>query len=102
MLAALARRYPSVLETFAEASARTGLDLWRLAQQGPEEELNITTHTQPALLAGGVAVWRCWQERGGAPPAYLAGHSLGEYTALVCAGALSFRTRRPSWPSGRA
>lgn len=90
MLAALARRYPSVLETFAEASARTGLDLWRLAQQGPEEELNITTHTQPALLAGGVAVWRCWQERGGAPPAYLAGHSLGEYTALVCAGALSF------------
>ena len=75
--------------SFDEASEAAGIDLWALAQQGPEEQLNRTEFTQPALLAAGIAVWRAWQEAGGAPPACLAGHSLGEYTALVAAGALS-------------
>jgi [acyl-carrier-protein] S-malonyltransferase len=91
MLAALAEAHPEVRQTFGEASAALGYDLWNLAQQGPEERLNATERTQPALLTAGVAVWRVWQAQGGAQPACVAGHSLGEYTALVCAGALDFQ-----------
>ena len=89
MLAALAAARPAVRATFEEASQAIGLDLWALCQDGPEAELNRTINTQPALLAAGVAVWRAWIAAGGAEPAAMAGHSLGEYTALVCAGALS-------------
>ncbi|MET0718974.1 MAG: ACP S-malonyltransferase, partial [Pseudoxanthomonas sp.] len=81
--------HPVVRETFAEASDGAGVDLWALSQGGPDEMLNRTEYTQPALLAAGVAVWRAWQAQGGAMPAVLAGHSLGEYAALVAAGALS-------------
>ncbi|MFC4727060.1 ACP S-malonyltransferase [Coralloluteibacterium thermophilus] len=88
MLADLAAAHPVVGETFAEASEGAGVDLWALAQQGPEAELNRTEFTQPALLAAGVAVWRAWLAAGGARPARLAGHSLGEYAALVAAGVL--------------
>jgi len=90
MLAELAAGYPQVEDTFAEASAALGYDLWQLVQSGPEEMLNQTDRTQPAMLAAGVAVWRVWQQHGGMQPALMAGHSLGEYTALVCAGALDF------------
>ncbi|MCU0754159.1 MAG: ACP S-malonyltransferase [Xanthomonadales bacterium] len=90
MLAALAAEFPVVIETFAEAGAALGEDIWALAQQGPEERLNQTAHTQPILLTAGVAVYRAWQAAGGAVPALLAGHSLGEYTALVVAGAIDF------------
>lgn len=90
MLSDLAGSFPLVGETFAQASAVLGYDLWELVQEGPAEALNQTDRTQPAMLAAGVAVWRCWQSRGGALPAVMAGHSLGEYTALVCAGALDF------------
>ena len=89
MLADLADAHPVIRESFAEASEGAGVDLWALSQDGPEEQLNRTEFTQPALLAGGVAVWRAWQANGGAQPAVLAGHSLGEYAALVAAGALS-------------
>ena len=89
MLADLAAREPVVREAFAEASEGAGADLWTLSQEGPEEQLNRTEFTQPALLAAGVAVWRAWERRGGARPVLLAGHSLGEYSALVAAGALS-------------
>ena len=89
MLAELAAAYPEVKETFDSASQALDYDLWQLTQQGPETELNRTDKTQPAMLAAGVAVWRVWQKRHGAQPAFLAGHSLGEYTALVCAGALA-------------
>ncbi len=92
MLAALAGAEPLVAETFAEASEALGYDLWRLCQEGPEERLNATEQTQPAMLAAGVAVWRVWRARGGAPPVVCAGHSLGEYSALVAAGALEFAT----------
>lgn len=90
MLDALAQAYPSVKQTFAEASAALGRDLWQLVEGGPEEALNQTENTQPAMLSAGVAVWRVWRERGGVLPVVMAGHSLGEYTALVCAGALDF------------
>ncbi|MGB0713913.1 MAG: ACP S-malonyltransferase [Gammaproteobacteria bacterium] len=90
MLGELAQEHPGVEQTFSEASDALGFDLWTLVQSGPEAELNATANTQPALLAAGVAVWRVWQHQGGAEPAYMAGHSLGEYTALVCAGALGF------------
>jgi [acyl-carrier-protein] S-malonyltransferase len=89
MLADLAVRFPQVKLAFDEASAGAGVNLWELSQQGPEETLNRTEFTQPALLAAGVAVWRAWEAAGGAKPSLLAGHSLGEYTALVCAGAIS-------------
>ncbi|MFA7321435.1 MAG: ACP S-malonyltransferase [Dokdonella sp.] len=89
MLASLSEQYALVRETFVEASEGAGTDLWALSQGGPEEMLNRTEFTQPALLASGVAVWRVWQERNGARPTHLAGHSLGEYTALVAAGAIS-------------
>ncbi len=90
MLAALAADFPQVTETFAQASEVLGYDLWQRVQEGPDEELNRTHVTQPAMLAAGVAVWRAWQAKGGAAPALMAGHSLGEYSALVCAGALGF------------
>lgn len=90
MLGALAAEFPVVAETFGEASETLGADLWRLVQEGPEADLNRTDRTQPAMLAAGVATWRLWRESGGPEPALVAGHSLGEYTALVCAGALAF------------
>ncbi|MBU1312218.1 MAG: ACP S-malonyltransferase [Gammaproteobacteria bacterium] len=89
MLTELCQQYDIVKHTFAEASAALGYDLWALVSQGPEAELNETHRTQPALLTASVAVWRLWQQQGGATPAYFAGHSLGEYSALVCAGVLS-------------
>jgi [acyl-carrier-protein] S-malonyltransferase len=90
MLDALADAFPLVGETFAEASQSLGYDLWHLVQNGPADDLNQTAKTQPAMLAAGVAVWRVWQAEGGNAPKMMAGHSLGEYTALVCAGALNF------------
>ena len=90
MLATLAEQYPEVQATFAEASEILGFDLWKLVQQGPAERLDETVNTQPAMLAAGVATWRAWRSGGGAVPADLAGHSLGEYTALVCSGSLAF------------
>lgn len=89
MLAELAGAHGEVKAAFDEASQGAGIDLWQISQQGPEAQLNSTEHTQPALLAASVAVWRVWQKQGGAQPARLSGHSLGEYSALVCAGALS-------------
>jgi [acyl-carrier-protein] S-malonyltransferase len=86
---------PVVRATFAEASDALGDDLWQLAQQGPAEALNLTRNTQPLMLAAGVAVWRAWQAADGPSPAYLAGHSLGEYTALVASGAMAFRDAVP-------
>lgn len=92
MLADLAESFPQVQQTFAEASEALGYDLWTLVQNGPETELNQTDKTQPAMLAAGIAVWRCWEATSQYKPAYFAGHSLGEYTALVAAGALDFKT----------
>ncbi|AKJ42212.1 ACP S-malonyltransferase [Pragia fontium] len=91
MLSGLAAEFPVVQETFAEASEALGYDLWNLVQQGPDTELNKTWQTQPALLAASVAIWRVWQQQDGKVPAVLAGHSLGEYSALVCAGVLDFK-----------
>jgi len=87
--------HPAVRSTFAEASEVLGDDLWRLVQQGPADALNLTRNTQPVMLTAGVAVWRAWQAPGGAAPAFVAGHSLGEYTALVVAGALQFADAVP-------
>jgi len=92
MLAELGANAPVVRETFAEASDVLGYDLWALCQQGPETELAATERTQPAMLAAGVATWRTWLAQGGPRPVAMAGHSLGEYTALVCSDALDFRT----------
>jgi acyl transferase domain-containing protein len=91
MLAELAELHPEVEATFDEASDGAGVDLWALSQQGPEQQLNRTEYTQPALLAASVAVWRLWRAQGGAVPAQLAGHSLGEYSALVAAEAIALR-----------
>jgi [acyl-carrier-protein] S-malonyltransferase len=90
MLAALTARYASAAQCFAEGSQALGFDLWRLVAEGPAERLNATEYTQPAMLVAGVATWRAWREQGGAPPTVVAGHSLGEFTALVCAQALPF------------
>lgn len=90
MLSALAGDFPVVSKTFQEAGEVLGYDLWKLVTEGPEADLNRTDRTQPAMLAAGVAIWRLWQAQGGKRPALMAGHSLGEYTALVCAGALGF------------
>ena len=90
MMKELAARDGVVSETFAEASAVLGYDLWQLVSEGPAEKLNETVHTQPAMLAAGIATWRCWLNAGGARPAAVAGHSLGEYAALVAAGVLEF------------
>lgn len=87
--------HPVVRETFAEASEALGDDLWALVENGPQEQLALTTNTQPVMLTAGVAAWRAWQASGGPQPAVVAGHSLGEYTALVAAGALSFREAVP-------
>jgi len=90
MLKDLSESFSEVSATFQEASDTLGYDLWPLVQDGPAEKLNSTDVTQPAMLASGVATWRVWQAKGGAMPAMMAGHSLGEYTALVCAGSLDF------------
>lgn len=90
MVNALAAEYPQVRDRFEQASAVLGLDLWQLAVDGPAEELNRTQNTQPALLAASVATWDIWCALGGARPQLMAGHSFGEYSALVCAGALQF------------
>ncbi|SMY16804.1 ACP S-malonyltransferase [Photobacterium aquimaris] len=91
MLADLAEQFDVVKQTFAEASDALGYDLWALVQNGPAEDLNQTQRTQPALLTASVAIWRVWQQQGGEQPAVLAGHSLGEYSALVCAGVIDFQ-----------
>lgn len=90
MMASLAGLDPVIGETFAEASQVLSFDLWQLIQEGPEERLDETERTQPAMLAAGVATWRLWRRRGGPVPDVVAGHSLGELTALVCAEALEF------------
>jgi [acyl-carrier-protein] S-malonyltransferase len=90
MLAELAAMYPVVQDTFAEASAVLGYDLWALSQEGPQESLNMTECTQPLLLTASVSIWRVWQQNGGASPALMAGHSLGEWSALVCSDVLAF------------
>src|SRR5688572_8510087 len=90
MISLLAAADDSVRATFDEASRVLGYDLWQLVQEGPEDRLNSTECTQPAMLAAGVATWRLWKQRGGSEPAHVSGHSLGEFTALVCAGALDF------------
>ncbi len=87
--------HPVVRETFAEASDALGEDLWALVENGPAEALALTTNTQPVMLAAGIAAWRAWLAEGGPEPAVMAGHSLGEYTALVAAGALAFRDAVP-------
>lgn len=90
MLAAAHAKFASVRDTFAEASDALGYDMWALIEAGPQEDLNMTETTQPVLLSSSVALWRAWQEVGGIAPAAMAGHSLGEFSALVCAGALDF------------
>ncbi|MGF1547255.1 MAG: ACP S-malonyltransferase [Thiotrichales bacterium] len=90
MLKALSETTPIIRQTFEEAGSALGIDLWGLTQEGPDAVLNATENTQPVMLAAGVAVWRAWQARCGTPPAIMAGHSLGEYSALVCADALEF------------
>lgn len=90
MMRELAERYSVVRTTFEEASDALGYDLWHVVQEGPEEALNATACTQPALLTSSVAIWRVWQELEGPRPDVMAGHSLGEYSAMVCAGVLTF------------
>ncbi|WP_290797884.1 acyltransferase domain-containing protein, partial [Halomonas sp.] len=90
MLRELAERYSVVRTSFEEASDALGYDLWQVVQEGPAEALNSTACTQPALLTASVAIWRVWQELEGARPGAMAGHSLGEYSAMVCAGVMSF------------
>ena len=89
MLAEHGAQQSLILDTFAEASEALGYDLWALTQNGPEEQLNQTDKTQPAILTASIALWRLWLAEGGAQPAFVAGHSLGEYSALVAAGSLS-------------
>jgi len=91
MLAELASEFSIVEKTFAEASEVLGYDLWLLVQTGAQDEINLTERTQPLLLTASVAVWRAWQEKNGAQPALMAGHSLGEWSALVCAGVVEFK-----------
>lgn len=90
MMSKLAEVYPIVQQTFEQASDVLGFDLWNLVQNGPEADLNQTQNTQPAMLAAGVAVWRVWCEKSQVRPNWMAGHSLGEYTALVCSNAIAF------------
>lgn len=92
MVSGLAEHSTLIRSTFDEASAALGYDLWEIANNGPTEKLGQTQITQPALLAAGIATWRAWKEAGGQDPDYMAGHSLGEYTALVAAGAIEFST----------
>lgn len=91
MLAELSSAFAEVGQTFEEASEALGYDLWQIVSNGPAEELNKTHVTQPAMLAAGVATWRAWQAKSGPAPVMMAGHSLGEYTALVCAGSMAFK-----------
>lgn len=91
MLAGLAAEYDLVEKTFAEASEVLGYDLWDMVQNGAQEDINMTERTQPLLLTCSVAIWRIWQQKGGATPALMAGHSLGEWSALVCAGVVAFK-----------
>ena len=90
MLAQLAAQSPIVEATFAEASAALGYDLWDMIQHGEQEQINLTERTQPMLLTSSVAIWRLWSDRNGPAPGQMAGHSLGEWSALVCAGAVDF------------
>jgi len=90
MLAELASEFEQIESTFQLASGVLGYDLWALAQNGPQEQLNLTEITQPLLLTSSVAIWRIWCELGGAKPDFMAGHSLGEYSALVCAQVIDF------------
>ncbi len=90
MLTDLAEVYSQVRQTFEQASDVLSFDLWRMVQNGPAEDLNQTQNTQPAMLAAGVAVWQVWCEQSNIRPSWMAGHSLGEYTALVCSDAISF------------
>ena len=90
MLAAAHERFTAVRDTFSEASEALGYDMWDLIQNGEQEALNLTETTQPVLLTSSVALWRAWQEEDGARPVIMAGHSLGEFSALVCAGSLGF------------
>ena len=90
MLAQLAAQSPIVETTFAEASAALGYDLWDMIQHGEQEQINLTERTQPMLLTSSVAIWRLWSDRNGPAPGQMAGHSLGEWSALVCAGAVDF------------
>src|SRR5690606_26492021 len=91
MLAGIAEQFPVVIDTFAEASDALGYDMWAMVQGGPQEDLNLTERTQPILLTASVALWRVWPEKNGVKPVLLAGHRLGEFSALVCAGAMDFR-----------
>lgn len=91
MLTSFYSHYDVIKQTFTEASDVLSYDLWTLCEQGPADRLNATEYTQPALLAAGVGIWRVWQQRAGPMPTVMAGHSLGEYTALVCAGVLDFQ-----------
>ncbi len=90
MVTNLADAYLEVKETYSQASDVLGYDLYRIVSEGPDEKLNSTDVTQPAMLAAGVSTWRIWNNKGGQQPQVMAGHSLGEYTALVCAGAIEF------------
>ena len=90
MLAEMAAQYAVVNDTFTEASDALGYDLWDLIQNGEQKQLNLTEKTQPILLTASVALWRVWLQRDGAAPAMMAGHSLGEFSALVCAGSIAF------------
>jgi [acyl-carrier-protein] S-malonyltransferase len=92
MLADMAAEYPQVNQLFTRASSVLGYDLWALAQSGPQEKLNLTETTQPLLLTSSVAIWEIWKSQGGALPKFMAGHSLGEYSALVCSEVLEFET----------
>jgi [acyl-carrier-protein] S-malonyltransferase len=89
MLKELSEQFPLILETFAEASEGAGVDLWHISQDNPDDKLNQTEFTQPALLTANIALWRLWQQQDGAQPGVFSGHSLGEYAALVAAGSLS-------------
>jgi [acyl-carrier-protein] S-malonyltransferase len=89
MLKEFSEQCALIQETFAEASEGAGIDLWQISQENPDDKLNQTEYTQPALLAANIALWRLWQQQSGAQPGVLSGHSLGEYAALVAAGSLS-------------
>ena len=90
MLASAAEQFPQIIDTFAEASAALDYDVWDMVQNGAQEDLNLTERTQPIILTASVALWRVWQHLNGPRPALMAGHSLGEFSALVCAGSLDF------------
>jgi [acyl-carrier-protein] S-malonyltransferase len=90
MLAELAAQYSEIEETFNEASDTLGYDVWKMIQSGSQDDINLTERTQPILLASSVAIWRLWNGKGGSKPAQMAGHSLGEWSALVCSGVVNF------------